>query len=63
MLGAYLASLEVIWVVLGGLGGQWLFLPDRRAHLASVKEIWVILGSLGGAWAVESIWSLYVDSA
>ena len=39
MLGAYLASLEVIWVVLGGLGGQWLLVPDHRAHLTSVKEI------------------------
>ena len=47
MLWAYLATLAITLMVLGGLGGQWLVTPDRRAHMAFVKEIWVILGGQG----------------
>ena len=52
-LRAYLASVQTIWVVLGGLKGRWVVLFDRQAYLASVYVIWVVLGGLkerGVAW-------------
>ena len=37
-----------IWVVLGGLGGRWVVMPDCKVNLACVNAIWVVLGGPGG---------------
>ena len=34
---------------IGGLGGCWVVMIDRRANLASVKAIFVVFGNLGGS--------------
>ena len=39
-------------MVLGGLGGRWVVMFERRAYLASVKAIWVVLGGLRRRWVV-----------
>ena len=31
-----LASVQAVWVVLGGLGGRWVVMLDCRAYLSSV---------------------------
>ena len=47
----YLASEKMIWVVLGGLGGCWVFMLTSRVYSASLG-IWVVLGDLGGRWVI-----------
>ena len=32
----YLASVKVIWVVLGGLGCRWVVILDCRVYLVSI---------------------------
>ena len=48
----YFASVKVMWVVLGGLGGRWVVMRDHRAYFASVSAIWVRFGDLDGCWVV-----------
>ena len=45
----YLASVKVIWVVLGGLGCCRVVILDCRVYSASVYAICVVLGVWGVA--------------
>ena len=44
----YMASVYLVLVILEGLGGCWVVMPDHGVYLTSVKAIWVVFGGLGG---------------
>ena len=45
-----MASVYLVLVILEGLGGCWVVMPDHGVYLTSVKAIWVVFGGLGGRW-------------